>query len=55
MRLSSLLIFPALAAFAQAPETPLQSLPYSPSLDLTDMDRSANPCRTSIAIRAAAG
>ena len=28
----------------QTPETPLQSLPYSPSLDVTDMDRSVNPC-----------
>ena len=26
-------------------ETPLQSLPYSPSLDLTDMDTSVNPCQ----------
>jgi endothelin-converting enzyme/putative endopeptidase len=30
--------------YGPRPETPLQSLPYSPSLDLTDMDRSANPC-----------
>jgi putative endopeptidase len=29
---------------AQTAETPLQSLPYSPSLDLTDMDPSINPC-----------
>ncbi|HUE04912.1 MAG TPA: M13 family metallopeptidase [Bryobacteraceae bacterium] len=43
MRLFCILLFAALAA-AQTPETPLQSLPYSPSLDLTDMDRSVNPC-----------
>ena len=30
--------------YVPEPETPLKSLPYSPSLDLTDMDRSANPC-----------
>jgi endothelin-converting enzyme/putative endopeptidase len=29
---------------AAAPETPLFSLPYSPSLDLSSMDRSADPC-----------
>jgi len=44
MRLSCILLFAGVAAFAQTPETPLQSLPYSPSLDLTDMDRSVNPC-----------
>jgi putative endopeptidase len=43
MRLTLILIFAAVAA-AQTPETPLQSLPYSPSLDLTDMDRPVNPC-----------
>src|SRR5580700_11156256 len=44
MRLSCVLLFATMGAFAQAPETPLQSLPYGPSFDLTDMDRSANPC-----------
>ena len=44
MRLSSIVVFAGMAAFAQTPETPLQSLPYSPSLDLTDMDQSVNPC-----------
>jgi putative endopeptidase len=47
MRLSYVLMiaaFAACAACAQSPDTPLQSLPYSPSLDLTDMDRTANPC-----------
>jgi putative endopeptidase len=44
MRLSYVLFLAAVAAFAQTPETPLQSLPYSPSLDLTDMDQSVNPC-----------
>jgi len=43
MKLTLILIFTA-TAFAQKSETPLQSLPYSPSLDLTDMDRSVNPC-----------
>jgi hypothetical protein len=40
---------------ASLSETPLQSLPYSPSLDLTDMDRPSIPARTSIVIPAAAG
>jgi endothelin-converting enzyme/putative endopeptidase len=44
MRLSCFFLFAAAAAFAQTPETPLKSLPYSPSLDLTDMDQSMNPC-----------
>ena len=29
---------------AETPETPLFSLPYSPSLDLTSMDRTVDPC-----------
>jgi len=33
------------AGFAQAtPEKPLSAVPYSPSLDLNDMDRTADPC-----------
>jgi putative endopeptidase len=44
MRLSCLIFLAASAGLAQTPETPLHSLPYSPSLDLTDMDRSVNPC-----------
>lgn len=32
------------AAFAADPETPLDALPYTPSLDVTAMDRTANPC-----------
>jgi len=44
MRTPCLLFAFALAAFAQAPETPLHSLPYSPSLDVTSMDRSVDPC-----------
>ena len=32
------------ALLAQTPETPLTALPYSPSLDLTSMDRSVDPC-----------
>jgi len=43
MRLFCIFVFAALAT-AQTPDTPLKSLPYSPSLDLTDMDRSINPC-----------
>ncbi len=31
-------------AFAADPETPLDALPYTPSLDVTAMDRTANPC-----------
>jgi endothelin-converting enzyme/putative endopeptidase len=34
----------ALSAQETAPQTPLTALPYSPSLDLTSMDRSADPC-----------
>ncbi|TXH39763.1 MAG: M13 family peptidase [Burkholderiaceae bacterium] len=34
----------AAAASAPKAETPLQSLPYTPSLDLSAMDRSVNPC-----------
>ena len=34
----------ALLAQSQASETALQSLPYSPSLDVSAMDRSVDPC-----------
>src|SRR5215471_15321045 len=48
MRLSFLAIGVLLASFllgqTEKQETPLQSLPYSPSLDLTSMDRSVDPC-----------
>ena len=44
MRLIYVFLISGLAVCAQTPETPLESLPYSPSLDLTDMDRTANPC-----------
>jgi endothelin-converting enzyme/putative endopeptidase len=48
MRLSSLAIGVTLASFllgqTEKRETPLTSLPYSPSLDLTSMDRSVDPC-----------
>jgi putative endopeptidase len=37
-----LILFP-LAAVAQT-QTPLQALPYTPSLDLAAMDKAANPC-----------
>jgi putative endopeptidase len=32
------------AAFAQQPAKPLEAMPYSPSLDLTSLDRSVDPC-----------
>jgi endothelin-converting enzyme/putative endopeptidase len=35
----------ALTARAQAPETPLTSLPYTPGVDLSAMDKSADPCK----------
>lgn len=40
------LLLPALLAvtLAQAAETPLDTLPYTPSLDTAAMDRSADPC-----------
>ena len=40
------LLLPALlaATMAHAAETPLDALPYTPSLDVTAMDRSADPC-----------
>src|ERR1700752_1791378 len=31
-------------AQSSSPETPLFTLPYSPSLDVSSMDRSADPC-----------
>src|ERR1043165_8383419 len=43
MRLILLCLTAALAA-AQTPETPLQALPYSPSLAAGDMDRTVDPC-----------
>jgi putative endopeptidase len=45
MRLVPIVFLAAFAACAQNPETPLPSLPYSPSLDPTSMDRSVNPCQ----------
>ena len=32
------------AAQAQSPETPLERLPYTPGLDVSAMDRGADPC-----------
>src|ERR1700743_3743346 len=37
-------VFVALGAVAQQPAQPLTALPYSPSLDLTNMDKSVDPC-----------
>src|ERR1035438_9954437 len=39
-----LLIASALAAQTATQETPLFALPYSPSLDVSSMDRSVDPC-----------
>src|ERR1700744_6283824 len=33
-----------LGATAQQPAQPLTAMPYSPSLDLTNMDKSVDPC-----------
>ncbi|MGA8529677.1 MAG: M13 family metallopeptidase N-terminal domain-containing protein, partial [Acidobacteriaceae bacterium] len=33
-----------LAQSAPSADKPLSAIPYSPSLDLTNMDRTANPC-----------
>ena len=33
-----------LIAFAQEPDTPITSLPYTPGLDVNAMDKSADPC-----------
>ena len=35
---------PTAATTAPQAETPLQQMPYSPSLDVTSMDKSVNPC-----------
>jgi endothelin-converting enzyme/putative endopeptidase len=43
MRFAFVALFAA-AAFGQTPERPLTSLPYTPSLDTTFMDRSSDPC-----------
>ena len=32
-------------AFAQTPDAPLTALPYTPGLDVTSMDKSADPCQ----------
>ena len=45
--LGTSLVFPAAAQTSQpspAPKHPLTAIPYSPSLDLNDLDRSADPC-----------
>ncbi len=45
--LGTSLVFPAAAQTSQpspAPKRPLTAIPYSPSLDLNDLDRSADPC-----------
>src|SRR5665213_2713533 len=36
--------FVAVGAFAQQTAQPLTAMPYSPSLDLTNMDKSVDPC-----------
>ena len=42
--LLAILILCASAAFAQEEAKPLTALPYTPSLDVTSMDRTVNPC-----------
>ncbi|HEX5430823.1 MAG TPA: M13 family metallopeptidase N-terminal domain-containing protein, partial [Bryobacteraceae bacterium] len=42
--LSGVLLGAALLQGQSAPQTPLFALPYSPSLDVSSMDRSVNPC-----------
>jgi endothelin-converting enzyme/putative endopeptidase len=44
VRLPFLLFIAAASLSAQTPDTPLFALPYSPSLDVSSMDRSADPC-----------
>jgi endothelin-converting enzyme/putative endopeptidase len=44
VRIPLLLFISAAALLAQTKETPLFSLPYSPSLDVSSMDRSVDPC-----------
>jgi len=39
-----LLLFCAAPAFAQSDAKPLNALPYSPSLDVSSMDKTVNPC-----------
>ncbi|MFG6412731.1 M13 family metallopeptidase [Roseateles sp. DC23W] len=41
---TALIALLATALAHAAPETPLDALPYTPSLDVTAMDRSADPC-----------
>ena len=42
---STVLFLPALSLTAQQPAPqPIQAMPYSPSLDVTSLDRSADPC-----------
>jgi len=42
---ASLALTPSVSTFAQsAPDGPITSLPYSPSLDLTSMDKTAEAC-----------
>ena len=41
---STAFFFSALSLSAQQPAQPIQSMPYSPSLDVTSLDRSVDPC-----------
>ncbi|MEO7653804.1 MAG: M13 family metallopeptidase N-terminal domain-containing protein, partial [Bryobacteraceae bacterium] len=43
-RLALALVLAANLVFAQTPERPISSLPYTPSLDIPSMDRSINAC-----------
>src|ERR1700678_2306298 len=41
---STALFFPALCSAQQATPQPIQSMPYTPSLDVGSLDRSVDPC-----------
>ncbi|MCC7497373.1 MAG: M13 family metallopeptidase [Bryobacterales bacterium] len=44
VRLFVILLAPAIGVIAQTSDGPLRSLPYTPVLDVTSMDRSIDPC-----------
>ena len=53
--LAALMFAAATAATAQTPQIPLEAMPYSPSLDLTSLDRTVDPCVDFYKFPAAAG
>ncbi len=44
VRLPVILLATAILTIAQTPDRPLNSLPYTPSLDVSSMDRAVDPC-----------